>query len=213
MVNLWQLLLQRNYGFSFHPVKLLPLVRVVWLRPMIPAWLDVWRNYVVMELLKIKVFERSSPGPWSYEQQDLGFNYRMTDIQAALGLSQLQRLDQIVMERNRQLQLYRSCWRIFLSSCLRCLSMRSVLCILQLFVCSMFLVSSIGRCLRDCDPQVSGCSHYSPVHLHPYYRAMGFKEGLFPQSELYSRSAMSLLCFPALLLRTSSVSLRSCRNK
>ena len=51
-------------------------------------------------------FELSAPGPWSYEQQDLGFNYRMTDLQAALGLSQLQRLDEIVAERNHQLRIY-----------------------------------------------------------------------------------------------------------
>ena len=49
-------------------------------------------------------FESASLGPWAYEQQQLGFNYRITDIQAALGLSQLQRLDEIVAERNRQEQ-------------------------------------------------------------------------------------------------------------
>ena len=48
-----------------------------------------------------KRFEFPSPGPWSYEQQNLGFNYRMTDLQAALGSSQLQRLDQIIVERQR----------------------------------------------------------------------------------------------------------------
>ena len=51
-------------------------------------------------------FEQPSAGPWVYEQQQLGFNYRITDLQAALGLSQLQRLHQIVVERNRQLQHY-----------------------------------------------------------------------------------------------------------
>ena len=57
-------------------------------------------------------FECTAPGPWSYEQQALGFNYRMTDLQAALGLSQLERLDDIVVERNRQLQVYRELLRI-----------------------------------------------------------------------------------------------------
>ena len=51
-------------------------------------------------------FEHPSTGPWAYEQQQLGFNYRMTDIQAALGLSQLDRLDEIVAERNHQLECY-----------------------------------------------------------------------------------------------------------
>ena len=52
-------------------------------------------------------FELSAQGPWNYEQQDLGFNYRMTDLQAALGLSQLQRLNKIVAERQRLLEKYR----------------------------------------------------------------------------------------------------------
>ena len=54
---------------------------------------------------EIERFEEPASGPWAYEQQQLGFNYRITDIQAALGLSQLQQLDEIVAERNRQLHL------------------------------------------------------------------------------------------------------------
>ena len=54
----------------------------------------------------IERFEQPAEGPWSYEQQDLGFNYRMTDIQAALGLSQLKRIDAIVEERNNQFRKY-----------------------------------------------------------------------------------------------------------
>ena len=52
-------------------------------------------------------FERPAPGPWSYEQQELGFNYRMTDLQAALGLSQWRRLNSIVAERQRLREQYR----------------------------------------------------------------------------------------------------------
>ena len=56
-------------------------------------------------------FERPAAGPWVYEQQQLGYNYRMTDIQAALGLSQLRQLDVIVAERNHLLQRYREMLR------------------------------------------------------------------------------------------------------
>ena len=56
----------------------------------------------------ISRFERPSPGPWSYEQQDLGFNYRMSDLQAALGTSQLKRLDSIVDERHFLFSQYQS---------------------------------------------------------------------------------------------------------
>ena len=54
----------------------------------------------------VERFERPPAGPWVYEQQQLGFNYRITDIQAALGISQMQRLDEIVGERNLQLKYY-----------------------------------------------------------------------------------------------------------
>ena len=56
----------------------------------------------------VERFERAPAGPWVYEQQMLGFNYRITDIQAVLGISQMQRLDEIVAERNLQLQRYQN---------------------------------------------------------------------------------------------------------
>ena len=65
-----------------------------------------------MELCVKSLFLSSHPPvAWAYEQQQLGFNYRLTDIQAALGLSQLQRLDQIVLERNRQFDYYSELFR------------------------------------------------------------------------------------------------------
>ena len=62
---------------------------------------NIWRL-----LEKVSRFKRQSPGPWAYEQQTLGFNYRMTDFQAALGISQLKRLEKIVSERNKQYIIY-----------------------------------------------------------------------------------------------------------
>ena len=58
-----------------------------------------------------KRFLQSNCGPWTYEQQELGYNYRMTDIQAALGINQLKRLDDVVNERNRLLDIYKGLLR------------------------------------------------------------------------------------------------------
>ena len=128
-------------------------------------------------------FERPSPGPWNYEQQNLGFNYRMTDLQAALGLSQLQRLDLIVAERQRLLEKYRQ-----LLDGLP----------LQLLQIPQDVTSSLHLAvirLADHRPdhhrrvfeglRAAGIGvqlHYTPVHLQPYYRRLGFRKGDFPEA-------------------------------
>ena len=145
-------------------------------------------------------FQQLPARPWSYEQQDLGFNYRMTDLQAALGLSQLQRLDCIVEERNQQLYRYREL--------LASLPV-SLLTVPADVLSSVHL--AVIRLIRATDRQhrhvfeglrANGIGvqlHYSPVHLQPYYRNLGFEEGDFPEAELYSSSAITLPLFPGLL--------------
>ena len=94
--------------FSFHPVKIITTGEgglATTNDPALARRMKELRSHGITK--DEKQFERLSPGPWYYEQQDLGFNYRMTDFQAALGLSQLERLDAIVNERNLQLNTYR----------------------------------------------------------------------------------------------------------
>lgn len=144
-------------------------------------------------------FERPAPGPWSYEQQELGFNYRMTDLQAALGLSQLQHLDAVVSERNRQWQFYRELLA----------TLPVDLLTVPEDVLSSFHLGVIR--LSDPDPahhryifeglRTMGIGvqlHYAPVHLQPYYRKLGFKEGDFPEAEAYGTNAISLPLHPGL---------------
>ena len=87
--------------FSFHPVKIITTGEggaVTTRDPALAARMARLRSHGITK--DPEQFELESAGPWSYEQQELGFNYRLTDIQAALGLSQLQRLEAIVEERN-----------------------------------------------------------------------------------------------------------------
>ena len=187
--------------FSFHPVKIITtgeggLATTNNLH--LAQCMEELRSHGITK--DVHRFERTAPGPWSYEQQDLGFNYRMTDLQGALGLSQLQRLDAIVAERNRQLKTYRELF--------------SMLPIKFLEVPEDVLSSLHLAVIRLADPRpqhhrrvfeglrAAGIGvqvHYTPVHFQPYYRKLGFREGDFPEAEAYASNAISLPLYPGLV--------------
>jgi len=186
--------------FSFHPVKIITTgeggLATTNNRHLAQRMAELRSHGITKDVHR---FERKAPGPWSYEQQHLGFNYRMTDLQGALGLSQLQRLDEIVAERNRQWQIYREL-----------LSMLP----LQLLAVPEDVMSSLHLAVirfADSRPEqhrrvfeelrAAGIGvqvHYTPVHLQPYYRTLGFSEGDFPEAEFYAFNAISLPIFPGL---------------
>lgn len=144
--------------------------------------------------------QNTPTGPWYYEQLELGYNYRMTDLQAALGLSQLNRLDEFVTRRNEIARRYDellsdlpvkrpqlisevySSWHLYPAR-------------LQL---GQIEIShrQVFESLREAGIGVN--LHYMPVHLQPYYRALGFTEGMFPEAEKYSQDAISFPMFPGL---------------
>ena len=138
----------------------------------------------------------NAKGPWYYEQLNLGFNYRMTDIQAALGISQLNRLTQFVSRRNKIALRYDEAFkkltikRLVVSAhnySARHLYVIRVPANQHLRFFKMLRNEGIGVSL-----------HYMPVHLQPYYRKLGFEEGNFPESEAHGREAISLPLHPCL---------------
>ncbi|MBM5799470.1 MAG: UDP-4-amino-4,6-dideoxy-N-acetyl-beta-L-altrosamine transaminase [Cyanobacteria bacterium K_DeepCast_35m_m2_023] len=144
-------------------------------------------------------FVQPAAGPWAYEQQELGFNYRMTDLQAALGLSQLQRLEAIVEERNRLLQSYQ---RLLVDLPVRLLRIPAN-CLSSVHLAVIRLQDPqpgqhrrVFEGLREAGIGVQ--LHYSPVHLQPYYRQLGWNPGDYPAAEAYATSAISLPLFPGL---------------
>ena len=186
--------------FSFHPVKIITTGEgglATTNDPLLAQRMAELRSHGIVR--EAERFEQPAAGPWVYEQQQLGFNYRITDIQAALGLSQLQRLDEIVAERNRQLQHYRD---LLADLPLQLLDVpEGVLSSVHLAVIRLQQATAgqhrqVFEGLRAAGIGVQ--LHYSPVHLQPYYRAMGFAEGQFPEAEGYARSAISLPLFPGL---------------
>lgn len=139
-------------------------------------------------------------GLWYYQQVELGFNYRMTDLHAALGLSQVVRLDEFVARRRALAARYQellvdlpltlpvaqegaeSAWHLYV--------VRLDLSRIRLTQARVFEV------LRAAGLGVN--LHYIPVHLQPYYREQGFAEGDFPEAERYFLEALSLPLFPEL---------------
>ena len=188
--------------FSFHPVKIITTGEgglAITNDPLLAQRMMELRSHGITK--EQARFERPAPGPWSYEQQDLGFNYRMTDLQAALGMSQLERLDEIVAERNRQLQNYRELLSNLEAQLLEV--PEDVLSSVHLAVIRLANPNSEHhRCvfegLRAASIGVQ--LHYSPVHLQPYYRRLGFREGDFPEAEAYATNAISLPLYPGLLI-------------
>ena len=186
--------------FSFHPVKIITTGEgglATTNDPVLAQRMAELRSHGIVR--DAERFERQAAGPWAYEQQQLGFNYRLTDIQAALGLSQLQRLYEIVYERNRQLQCYRE---LLVDLPVQLLEVPEAvvssvhLAVIRLQKTTASLHRSVFEGLRAAGIGVQ--LHYSPVHLHPYYRHMGFAEGQFPQAEAYATSAISLPLYPGL---------------
>ncbi len=141
-----------------------------------------------------------SPGPWYYEQIELGFNYRMTDIQAALGVSQMTRLEEFVERRHHLAKRY--------NEALAALPLTlpwqhpDTHSAFHLYVIRLNL-DRIGQnrrhvfeTLRERGVLVN--LHYIPVHTHPYYWAQGFKDGDFPEAEAYYREAITLPLYAGL---------------
>jgi UDP-4-amino-4,6-dideoxy-N-acetyl-beta-L-altrosamine transaminase len=186
--------------FSFHPVKIITTGEgglATTNDPLLAQRMAELRSHGIVR--EADRFERPAAGSWVYEQQQLGFNYRMTDIQAALGLSQLQRLDEIVAERNRQLQRYRE---LLAGLPVELLEVpEDVLSSVHLAVIRLQQASAEQHRQVFAGLRADGIGvqlHYSPVHLQPYYRRLGFGEGQCPEAEAYARSAISLPLFPGL---------------
>ena len=186
--------------FSFHPVKIITTGEgglATTNDPELAQQMAELRSHGIVR--DAERFEQPNPGPWAYEQQQLGFNYRLTDIQAALGLSQLKRLDEIIAERNRQLQRYLELLEDLPLQLLEVPAevLSSVhLAVMRLQQATAEQHRSVFEGLRAAEIGVQ--LHYTPVHLQPYYRKIGFDEGDFPVAEAYATNAISLPLFPGL---------------
>lgn len=186
--------------FSFHPVKIITTGEggmAVTNDRELAARMERLRSHGITRDPALMTHE--SDGPWYYQQLELGWNYRMTEMQAALGLSQLARLDEFVDRRNALAERYdRLLADLPLDLPGRLSGSRSAfhLYVVRLRTNDPDRHRRVFAALRAADIGVN--LHYIPVHLQPYYRALGFAQGDFPTSEDYYRRAISIPLFSSM---------------
>ncbi|MEZ8985146.1 UDP-4-amino-4,6-dideoxy-N-acetyl-beta-L-altrosamine transaminase [Vibrio cyclitrophicus FF160] len=184
--------------FSFHPVKIVTTAEggaALTNQKELADKMALLRSHGITR--DPEMMTEASHGGWYYQQVDLGFNYRMTELQAALGVTQMQRLDEFVAARHVLSKRYNQ----MLSELPLVLpyQLEKTYSGLHLFVIRLKLDEislthkQVFEALRENGIGVN--LHYIPVHTQPYYQAMGFSDGDFPASERYYQEAISLPMF------------------
>lgn len=188
--------------FSFHPVKIITTGEggmAVTNNHQLADKMSMYRSHGITR--DPQLMTRTDDGPWYYEQILLGYNYRMTDIQAALGFSQVQRLNEYIERRQAIAKIYdRELVNFPIVTPFQAEFSRSSyhLYIIRLNLDAIAPLThlQVFESMREREILVN--LHYIPVHTQPYYRAMGFNWGDFPNAEAYYRSAISIPMFPKL---------------
>ena len=183
--------------FSFHPVKIITSAEggmAVTNSKELDKKMKRLRSHGITSN-PVEMTEQSH-GPWYYQQIDLGFNYRMTDLQAALGLSQLGQLDKFITNRNSIAKSYSSAFKNLslqhLSQSEHCYSSYH-LYIVRLIDSTPEEHKSVICGLRE--RGIISHLHYIPIHLQPFYTTMGFSKGDYPNAETYYQQAMTIPLF------------------
>ncbi|MEZ7862530.1 MAG: UDP-4-amino-4,6-dideoxy-N-acetyl-beta-L-altrosamine transaminase [Aeromonadaceae bacterium] len=181
--------------FSFHPVK--PITTgeggaITTRNQQLAAKLRLYRSHGITR--EPDALQQTSPGGWYYEQQVLGFNYRLTDLQAALGLSQLARLDAMIASRQALAARYDALLAQLPLKPLRQEADRSSG--YHLYVIQVAERDSLFARLRAAGIGVN--VHYIPIPAQPYYRQLGQDPAHYPGAQRYYEQAISLPLYPTL---------------
>lgn len=181
--------------FSFHPVKIITTAEggmAMTRSPERAQKLRLFRSHGITR--DTALMTRPDEGAWYYEQHYLGLNYRLTEMQAALGLSQLKNLDSWVARRHEIADVYDRDLRDL--PLILPVRKSGSLSSLHLYAVQVNPAeTSVSRRIVFDRLRAAGIGanvHYIPVHLQPYYHALGFREGQFPNAERYYANALSI---------------------
>jgi UDP-4-amino-4,6-dideoxy-N-acetyl-beta-L-altrosamine transaminase len=189
--------------FSFHPVKIITTAEgglATTNNEKLVERMQLFRSHGVTR--KPSLMTSQFEGGWYYQQVDLGYNYRMTELQAAIGVSQMHRLDEFTTNRHTLQERY----DLLLSNLpiVKPYQDQDSYSALHLYPIQVDLkgVDKSRQQIFD-ELRQNGIGvnvHYIPVHTHPYYQNMGFKKGDFPNSENYYDNAISIPIFQGLTI-------------
>ncbi|MCK3658638.1 UDP-4-amino-4,6-dideoxy-N-acetyl-beta-L-altrosamine transaminase [Pasteurellaceae bacterium Pebbles2] len=184
--------------FSFHPVKIITTAEggvATTNNPILAEKMELFRSHGITR--NENQMTHQPDGAWYYQQIELGFNYRMTELQAALGESQMTRLDEFVQQRHILAKRY--------DELLKDLPITlpwqhpDTYSGLHLYVIRLKLdqISKSHKEVFDAlrAKNIGVNLHYIPVHTQPYYQKLGFKQGDFPNAEQYYKEAISIPMF------------------
>ena len=184
--------------FSFHPVKIITTGEggaITTRNPELALRLSELRSHGITRDPHRMVSQ--SDGAWYYQMIDLGYNYRLTDMQAALGLSQLSKIDHFISRRRELASNYD---KLLVDLPLKCPWQnpdgKSSFHLYPIVLPSNFNRKEIFEKMRSCNIGVN--VHYIPVHTQPFYLNRGFKYGDFPNSEQYYNSAITIPLFSSM---------------
>lgn len=185
--------------FSFHPVKIVTTAEggvATTQNPDLATKMDMLRSHGITR--DPNLMTQAPDGPWYYQQIMLGLNYRMTELQAALGCSQMERLHDFVSRRHILADRYDE--RLADLPLITPAHDPKSYSALHLYVVQLQGENpnhlEVFNGLRE--RQIGVNLHYIPIHMQPYYRQLGFKDGMFPNAEDYYKRSISIPIFHAM---------------
>lgn len=188
--------------FSFHPVKTLTSGEGGAVTVNNPALYERLLRLRSHGITRDPLLMEDASGPWRYEMLELSYNFRLTDIQAALGLSQLKKLDAIIHKRQKLAQFYNRALagNPFIQLPQESAPQQTVRHLYPLLIDFPKLKKSRSSIMQTLQAVGIGSqAHYIPVHIQPYYRKnFGFRYGDFPQAEAYYEKTLSIPFFAGL---------------
>ena len=187
--------------FSFHPVKIITTAEgglATTNQKELADKMKLFRTHGITR--EPKLMTKKTEGGWYYQQVELGFNYRMNDLQAALGIAQMKRLDKFITIRHSLKQRYDELLKdLPLITPAQSLDSYSSLHLYPVQLKLEHLSKAHNQIFDELRKSGVGVNlHYIPIHLQPYFKNMGFKKGDFPKAEDYYSRAISIPIYQGL---------------
>jgi len=186
--------------FSFHPVKNITTCEGGAVLTNNKEYYKKMKKFVNHGITKFDL-TTETPGDWYFEQQDLGLNYRLTDLQCALGVSQLKRLDSFVEKRRQLVASYNEAFEIIEEIITPPFDSENIKSAWHLYVIRLSgrAANQRGEIFKKLRDNGIGVQvHHIPVYYHPYYKSLGYSKGICPEAEKFYERIISLPLYPDL---------------